>query len=71
MPGVGVWSEVGVLIHPGWSDNFWNLTVHKSIPHRAGSIFMLIQTIVINALVFYEYHGQYAGGQNILLYFRV
>jgi hypothetical protein len=69
MWGVGVWSEVGVLIHPtgvlwdsvqdsGCAVHFWNLTVHKSFPHRpcfmAGSTVMLIKTIIITVLVFYS-----------------
>jgi hypothetical protein len=35
----------------------------------AGSIVMLIQTIIITELVFY--HRQYATGQNVLVSFRV
>jgi hypothetical protein len=80
--GVGVWSEVGVLIHPtrvmwdsgqdsGLGSPF--LIVHKTFPHRtwfmAGSIVMLIQEIVIIEQVFYR--RQYTPGQNALLSFCV
>jgi hypothetical protein len=68
MWGVGVWIEVGVLIHPtgvfgiqvrtlGWEVHFWKLTVHKPFPYRpcfmAGSIVMPIQTINTE-LIFYR-----------------
>jgi hypothetical protein len=46
--------------------------VHKPFPHRpyflAGSIAMLIQTIIITELVFY--YRQYETGQNVLVSFR-
>jgi hypothetical protein len=55
----------------GWAVHFWNLIVHTPFPHRpcfmAGSIVMLIQTIVITELVFYC--RQYAMGQNVLISF--
>jgi hypothetical protein len=81
---VVVWSEVGVLICPtgfygiqvrtlGWPVHFWKVIVHKPFSHRpcfmTGSTVMVMQTIVINELVFYR--RQYAMGQNVLVFFRV
>jgi hypothetical protein len=84
MWGVGVWSEVSILIHPtgvlwdsgqdfGLASPFWNLNVHQPFPYRpcfmAARIVMLIQATVITKLVFYC--RQYATGQNVLVLFHV
>jgi hypothetical protein len=84
MWGVGVWSKVGVLIHPTgvlWDSGqdcgpaipFVEPYYPQSIPSptlfMAGSIVMVIQTTVITILVFY--HRQYAAGQNVLVSFFV
>jgi hypothetical protein len=84
MWGVGVWSEVGVIIHPtgvlwdsgedsGLASPFLEPYCPQTIPSQtllmAGSTVMLIQTIVITELVFYC--RQYAMGQNVLVPFRI
>jgi hypothetical protein len=57
----------------GWAVHFWNLIVQKLFPHRpcfiAGSIVMLIETIIITELIFYC--RQYVTGQNVLVSFLV
>jgi hypothetical protein len=84
MCGIGVWSEVSILIHPtvvlwdsvqdfGLGSPFLEPYCPQTIPPQtlfmAGSFFMLIQTVVITELVFY--HRLYAMGQNIVVSFCV
>jgi hypothetical protein len=83
MWGIGVWSKVGILIHPtgvlwdsgqdsGLGSPFLEPYCPQTIPSQtllyAGSTVMLIQTIITEPVF---YRRQYAMGQNVLVPFRI